>query len=188
MMRKSIIKKFLLIWMVVFSLMLTSCYFDNNKKAMELIEIKVYDIAGIAVIGEVKNYSDELYRLNSQSNWQATSQKLNSPAPVFNYYYVSISEEASYTIEFIFESKKGYEMKLLKIRAQEEDTLMECSDITTRGGKIIVKFFAENVNPDYHIFTAKEWIDDKDQRHYFSAYGGNVYLRGIYFDLTSDKD
>ena len=184
-MKKLIIVLFLCIFCVVFS----SCYYDSSKKNMELIEVKVYDSENNEVEGEYKDiYKTWLNELFKVSN---DVKRVNSAAPVEKYYFVEGKKDEKYTVIFTFTSVNNYELTKL-ILTHDFDNYhkdhygeeIECLDITKEEKNFIVKFEVEGLEEDTCLKT-KRW-EDNDSSHLFGTKGSNVYIKGVYFIVRND--
>lgn len=177
-------KTFFALLLLLSSILLAGCYFDNSKRDMDLIDVKVYDLEGNEIIGEFKNYYREIQNQESK-RLNLKIQKLNSAAPIINYYYLEVEDNSSFNVDFIFSSKNKKEMKYLFIRNLVDKSDILCDNITIHDDKIIVTCKFENIRQDYSSFKIIRWTDNDDRSHFFSDKGGNTYNRGVYFYIKN---
>ena len=88
-----------LLLLFIFSFSLVGCfniYEDKSKRDMELVDVKIYDKDNNEIKGTYKNFFGD----RSPKNKNENLDKLNSAAPVFNYYVINASLNESYTIKF----------------------------------------------------------------------------------------
>lgn len=143
-------------------------YYDTSKRDMELIEIKVYDEEGVEIVGEYENYFREL----------------NSAAPVVNFLFVDIDPSQTYYVDFIFISKKKYEMNKLKIANVNNpyEDVIECTDILKEDGKIIARQAFSNFSETYRVFRIWSWYLSNTEKR-FNTKGSNTYILGVVFNF-----
>lgn len=182
-------KIILLVLIAITELSLVGCisYFDETRKDMELIAVKVYDKDGIEVMGKYKSYYAEI--LYEETSLNSEIIPLNSAAPVENYYFVDGVENAPYTVKLIFYSKKGYNMTKLLVESSygyrnDGSNTIETSNITKEDENIVVTLDIERVSKENCLYTTIKWYEN-DVLHTFHTKGSNTYIKGVYFRLPS---
>lgn len=121
-------KKCFIIVLFVFILTLTGCYdYSYGAEYGRLLDITYFDTNNEEITGEYLNYR-ELYDkfLNKKSN--NNLKPLNSPSPIYNYYYAYIDEGTDVIVRFKIKCNNGYEFTSLIIN----DVTYRIDDFTNK--------------------------------------------------------
>lgn len=173
----------LLLFIFGFSLAGCSYYYDLSKREMELKAIKVFDSDNNEIEGTYVNFFHGLPN--------AATKKMNSAAPVFNYYVVKVEEGKEYTIKFYLESK--YNKKLTKLVFNNEDSIYsenyyEVTDIVKENKTYIATMVISSLNTSNNLYHIVSWSDDSDVKNYFGSKGSNTYIKGAYLELPKEEE
>lgn len=169
------------------SILLVGCYFDTSKNDMDLIEVRVYGTDGNEVVGEYKNYYTELQEFIQYKKLSSKFKKLNSAAPVVDFYYLEVEENSSYTVEFVFYSKKKLELTSIRLKNVVDNSYYTCDNIAVEDDKFIAQYEFENINENYFALMVTDWYDASNTMHYFGESGGNTYIRGVFFNIKTKE-
>lgn len=173
-------KMMLLFLLIVISFSLSGCY--KHYQDMELVDIKVYQLDGEEIVGTYENYYDWVY--DFENNSLTYKRKLNSAAPVVNYYCVKIMENTSVKVVFKFKPRlKKYEMAALSLYVQDDfDNVITITEgIENVDGYFYVTNTFNNINKDKNLYATLNWQDAAGNKHSFSTRASNTYIYGCYF-------
>ena len=180
-------KKIILLLMLMMVLLpISACYFDETRKDMELVAIRVYDKDNVIIEGEYSNYL--IYSPKKINN---DIKKTNSAAPVEKYYYVNGKENEKYTVKFYFESQRHKNLESIYFGYDFDDSyydeLLEVSDVSEEDGKYCVTLEIDHLEVDKYIFKTVSWSDG-EIKHNFITKGSNTYIRGVVFIVDDNND
>ena len=172
-------KKILLpLTMIIFMLVISGCY--GRNRSLELEQINVYDINGIEVEGVYKDYYREI-----TNNFS----KINSPAPVINYYTIETTEGASYDVVFTFKASRKTKIKAVLLEQVTTHEKYEITDITYDGKMVKATYHIDGVNESQKLIRVASYLDTDGKKYAFGERGGHTYIRGVYFIFDkSQKD
>lgn len=177
-------KKIRLIFVgILFIITLTGCYVRNEEATF--IDVKFYDSEDNEIQGEFKDYFNRDFdnlTLKLSSN---NVIKLNSVAPVVNFYCAEVAEGSTIKVVMKFRVKNN-EMKYLTIKCQDDWSKVdfEMDKIEMVDGFTYVTYIVENITKDNNLFEVISWNDD-NETHSFTDRGGNTYIRGFYFTVNN---
>lgn len=178
-------KKIVVLFLAVLCLSgLSGCYFHNEE--MVFSDIKFYDLDGNEIPGEYKNYFDSEFN-NTSLHLSSDLKPLNSAAPIENFYYAIVEDGTSIEVVMKFEKRVSDEfVSLVLFRQNDAENLIELTDtIEEKDGFFYVTYVVENITAGNNLYEVNAWTDQDGGEHYFSARGGNTYIRGFYFHLNS---
>ena len=174
-----------LLLLFLFGLSLVGCfniYEDKSKRDMKLTEVKVFDKDNNEIVGTYKDY-----RL---IEFPEDKEKLNSAAPVENFYIVKGTIGESYTVKFYFVSERNKVLTKLVFSSEMSyysDTKYEVTDIVKEEGKYVATLRIENLSELNNFYCTISWFN-KDKEITFSTKGSNTYIKGVYLELPSKED
>lgn len=162
----------LLIFSLLFSFILVGCYYHDEE--VKLKEIKFYDLDDNEIIGEYKNYFHKDFL------------KLNSAAPVVNFYCANVDVGDTVKVVMKFKIKDEYQMEALSLKIQDDwsniDSKMD--KIETIDGYTYVTYIVENIDETKNIYELYSWTNESGKEIRFYTKGGNSYIRGFYFPIN----
>lgn len=178
-------KTVFIILVILFTITLTGCY--KHYENVTFVDIKFYDLDNNEIAGEYRDYFHRDF-LNTSLKLSTTNViKLNSPAPVINFYFAQVEEGA--TIKVIMKFRvKNYEIKSLTLVCQNDilvkDNQMEKIEIVE--GYTYITYIVENVTKENNFYEVDSWSDGSSSYRFVSR-GGNQYIRGFHFILNNSN-
>lgn len=180
-------KLLIIVAVLLLGIGLVGCYYDYSKRDMELVDVKVYDVDDNEIIGEYRNYYDDLFTSLMQSS-KLGFEKCNSAAPVENYYCINAMEQTSYTVKFYFCSINNKGLTKLVLTNDDNEIILECTDIEEIDDQLVVTFTIQNMTTETQFYRIYIWNDGKEVSHRFSTQGSNTYIKGVYFKLATQTE
>lgn len=177
------VKKIFMLISIITIMLCSSCYFFSKDK-IKVVSINFYDQNDEEIKGEYKNYYEELYNYNDQlSNFlcseQQNSTKLNSSAPILNFYYAKLDKGSYVKVKFQF---KGIEMT--KVTLKDPDfNLTEVVEFSVDDEYSYATYIVSSLE-DVTVLELYSYLDSEQNIRYFSEQGGRVYIKGIYIDVN----
>ena len=178
-----------LLLLFIFSFSLVGCfdiYEDKSKRDMELVDVKIYDKDNNEIKGTYKNFFGE----RSPKNKNTNLDKLNSAAPVFNYYVIDVSLNESYTIKIYFYSQKGFNLTKITLFGEDSslsDEKYEVTDIVKEDKNYVATFTVDNVTESNNFYYVGLWYKG-DMQYHFGTMGSNTYIKGAYLELPKEEE
>lgn len=160
---KKIVNLILLIVLLFFT---GGCYFFNVEYG-ELVEIRFYNLNNEEIKGELKPFGEVHHSQEEEKKQENTYLPLNSPAPLYMYYYAEVETDEEIMVEFKIHYTYDYKFSSMIIGEQTfltED--FETIEVTKEHIFLKKKFSVKDMPKEgyvIHQFIMKKEENEKEK-------------------------
>lgn len=185
-------KKILVLMLLVCLFALTGCDYTEGAKFGRLLDIKYYTLDYEEINGEYVDYFRFNWADDTSLKQTKSLKPLNSPKPIYNYYYAEIEEGTDVIVRFTIKENNGYKFTCIiinNVSIYADDFINKHVD----GNIIYLDYLCSNINAEnksYAIYGVTFEITNNGKTTYASGstwIEGRTYIKGFLFNFNNNN-